>query len=76
MIRRHQTAVQVMLLGLIAFAIGMVAFALATGQIRGKYNWVSYAENPTTFCDWFFGYTIAAMSMSVFLWALRHRARL
>ncbi|TPK05700.1 hypothetical protein FJ872_25785 [Mesorhizobium sp. B2-5-9] len=65
---RNQITAYVILPGLIVFAIGMIVFALATGQIRGKFGWIYYADNPVGFWNWIIGYVIGAASLTLFLW--------
>ncbi|WP_136618850.1 MULTISPECIES: hypothetical protein [Mesorhizobium] len=64
-----------LILTLIAYTIGMIAYALATGEIRGRYDWIKFAENPISFRDWFFLHVIGATALIFFLWKLRNRPR-
>lgn len=65
-----------LVLVLIAYAIGMIVFALFTGEIKGgKFDWVRFADNPTGFRNWFFFHVIAAASLVFLLWNVRNRPR-
>lgn len=64
-----------LVLVLVAYAIGMIVFALVTGEIRGKFDWIRFADNPTGFRNWFFFHMIAAASLIFLLWKVHNRHR-
>jgi hypothetical protein len=61
-------------LGLIVYSIGMIAFALARGEVLGKFGWFLLADDPENFYHWFFFWVFAAICfILVFLKLLDHR---
>lgn len=49
MTRWKKLTAHVVLLTLIAYAVGMSFYALATGDIRGRFGWISFGNSPLTF---------------------------
>ena len=73
--RVSKITVYVLVPGLIAFEICMIAFALTTGQVRGKFDWIYCADDPVLFWNWVIGYVIGTASLVLFLCAVHYRAR-
>jgi hypothetical protein len=77
MASRNKIAFHVLalVLGLFAFAIGMIAYALVTGEIRGKLDWILFADDPRRFRDYLFTYVFIAASMILWLWLMHNHPR-
>ena len=74
---RKELVVHVMMYGLIAVSIWMLAHAWVTMTILvGRTNeWVAYADNPEKFWNWVLYYALNIPLFGWFLWALKYRRR-
>ncbi|RWL83550.1 MAG: hypothetical protein EOR67_04765 [Mesorhizobium sp.] len=71
--RNKTDAVFVLVAALAAFAIYNLACGLKTGEIRGRLNWISCADDPTRFWSNVIGNLVAVIALLGFLWLLHRR---
>ena len=73
--RNKNDAVFVLVAALAALAVYNLAYGLKTGEIRGRLNWISCADDPTRFWSHVFGNLVAVVALLGFLWLLHRRGR-
>lgn len=77
MTTRKDLAVHTLIYVLIAYAIGMCAYALWTGTVLAGKNqrWAAHADDPVNYWNWLIFHALIIPVLGGFLWAIRYRRR-